>query len=109
MKINGFHLPGEGKRDWSCNAARWNYTMHSPTPPCLPRKLPGAAVLAALLLGTTPLGAAEPARLSVLLLGDKGHHRPADMAKVLTPVLAKAGIDVTYTDDVAALVPATLN
>ena len=51
---------------------------------------------------------AEPARLSVLMLGDDGHHRPADLAKLITPVLAKDGIDVTYTEDVEALTPERL-
>jgi putative membrane-bound dehydrogenase-like protein len=55
-----------------------------------------------MLLGE-PSKAQEPAKLSVLLLGDKGHHRPADFAKVLTPVFAKVGIDVTYTDKVEDL------
>src|SRR5437588_4093036 len=44
-----------------------------------------------------------PAQLAVLLLGDEGHHRPADFAKVLTPALAKEGIRVDYTADVAEL------
>ena len=47
--------------------------------------------------------------IQVLMLGDHGHHRPADLAKVLTPVLAKAADRaVTYTDDVAALNPQNL-
>src|SRR5262249_14127607 len=59
-------------------------------------------LLANLLLGE-PTKTQEPAKLSVLLLGDKGHHRPADFAKLLTPVFAKVGIDVTYTDKVEDL------
>jgi len=47
--------------------------------------------------------AAEPTPVKVLFLGDKGHHRPADRAKQLIPVLARRGIDVRYTDDVAEL------
>ena len=51
-----------------------------------------------------PLAAAEPAALRVLLLGDPtSHHQPEAFSKVVTPALAKAGIDVTYVDDVAAL------
>jgi putative membrane-bound dehydrogenase-like protein len=61
------------------------------------------AFLLAVLLVAAPLPAAEPAPLSVLLLGDHGHHRPADFAKILTPALAKANIRVDYTDDVADL------
>ncbi len=58
-----------------------------------------AFTLAAVLTAASVLRA-EPARLSVLMLGDDGHHRPADLAKLITPVLAKDGIDVTYTEDV---------
>jgi putative membrane-bound dehydrogenase-like protein len=66
------------------------------------------AVLGMLLLAGSPLRGAEPARLSVLLLGDDGHHRPAEMAKVLAPALARFGIQVEFTKDVEALTPATL-
>jgi len=38
-----------------------------------------------------------------LLLGDKGHHRPADFAGRIVPVLAKVGIEVDYTEDVSVL------
>src|SRR4051812_19993234 len=46
---------------------------------------------------------AQPEALRVLLLGDTGHHRPAVFAKILTPALAKQGIAVDYTADVADL------
>jgi putative membrane-bound dehydrogenase-like protein len=52
--------------------------------------------------------AAEPAPVAVLLLGDKGHHRPAEFARVLTPALARVEVRVTYTDDVASLTPENL-
>lgn len=45
--------------------------------------------------------AQEP--LSVLLLGDQGHHRPADFAAVIKPALANRGVNITYTEDVSAL------
>jgi putative membrane-bound dehydrogenase-like protein len=61
------------------------------------------AVLLAALLVAAPLRADEPVKLSVLLLGDHGHHRPAELAKVLKPAFAEAGIDLTYTDDVETL------
>ena len=48
----------------------------------------GAAFAVALLLGL-PSRAAEAPSLNVLMLGDKGHHRPADLHKVLAPALAK--------------------
>src|SRR6516165_8069769 len=65
------------------------------------------AAVAALLLTVIPtvpasLRAEQP-KLSVLFLGDDGHHRPADMAKIITPVLAKSGIRVDFTEKVEAL------
>ncbi|HEY2156957.1 MAG TPA: PVC-type heme-binding CxxCH protein, partial [Isosphaeraceae bacterium] len=68
-------------------------------------------VLAALAFATMvhPAEAAGPTRLSVLFLGDHGHHAPADRAAQLIPVMAGRGIDVTYTEDIAsALNPSTL-
>jgi uncharacterized protein len=51
----------------------------------------------------------EPDRaLSVLFLGDQGHHRPADRAAQITPVLAGRGIRVTYTEKLNDLNPETL-
>ncbi len=68
-----------------------------------------AAVLTAALAAAAPAVGEEPAKLSVLMLGDDGHHRPADLAKIITPVLAKDDIDVEYTEDVdAALTPERL-
>jgi putative membrane-bound dehydrogenase-like protein len=53
--------------------------------------------------------ASEPPRpLSVLFLGDRGHHLPANRAAQLTPVMAGRGIDITYTEDVGDLNPTTL-
>jgi putative membrane-bound dehydrogenase-like protein len=68
----------------------------------------GIVILTAGWLGDLPARAAEPTRISVLLLGDKGHHRPAEFAKLLTPIFAKDGIEVTYTDDVNQLTQANL-
>jgi uncharacterized protein len=48
------------------------------------------------------------APLSVLFLGDRGHHVPADRAAQITPVLAGRGIRVTYTERVDDLNPETL-
>ena len=52
-------------------------------------------------------GPAEPV-IKVLFLGDQGHHRPADRAAQITPVLAGRGIDVTYTEKLGDLNPQTL-
>jgi uncharacterized protein len=41
--------------------------------------------------------------LSVLFLGDRGHHQPSQLAEVIVPAFAKAGIEVVYTEDIAAL------
>jgi putative membrane-bound dehydrogenase-like protein len=79
--------------------------MHYRLHPCRLGTILLGLGLAAGLLAPAPLRGAKPkakppARLTVLLLGDQGHHRPAELAKVLKPVLAKAGIDITYTADV---------
>src|SRR5262245_19465749 len=42
-------------------------------------------------------------RVSVLFLGDRGHHEPARRAQDLYQVLTARGIDLTYTEEVAAL------
>src|SRR5437870_441481 len=39
--------------------------------------------------------------LTVLFLGDEGHHRPADRFAQLGPVLASRGIEATYTQAMA--------
>ena len=74
----------------------------------------GLRLLAASIL-LTSLGpsigvsqAPEGGRVKVLFLGDNGHHRPADRAKSVLPVLAANRIDLFYTDDPADLDPATL-
>lgn len=41
--------------------------------------------------------------MRVLMLGDAGHHRPSELAKLLIPALAQRGIAVEYTEDTAAL------
>ena len=66
-----------------------------------------AFATAALLLSTAP-ALADEAPLKVLFLGDKGHHRPADRAAQLTPVMHDRGIEVKYTEDLNALDPETL-
>ena len=52
---------------------------------------------------------APPPRLRVLFLGDRGHHRPADRAAQIKPVLAGRGIDLTYTENVKDLNRETLS
>src|SRR5262245_16463466 len=52
--------------------------------------------------------AAETKPLKILFLGDNGHHRPAERFRQLLPVLAKRGIDLTYTDKVESLNPKVL-
>ena len=53
-------------------------------------------------------GAEKPKALRVLFLGDRGHHRPAERAKQLMPVMRERGINVTYTENVEALNAKTL-
>ncbi len=50
----------------------------------------------------------QPPPLSVLFLGDRGHHVPADRAAQITPVFAGRGIRVTYTERVDDLNAETL-
>jgi len=55
--------------------------------------------------------AAEPPvskPLSVLFLGDRGNHRPAERYPQIAPVLAERGIEMTYTEKVSDLNPETL-
>ncbi len=58
--------------------------------------------------GPPPVGGESGRPLSVLFLGDQGHHRPADRAAQITPVLAGRGIRVTYTENLSELNPQTL-
>ena len=55
-------------------------------------------------VATAESAATEPApaaHTAVLLYGDRtGHHRPEEFAKVLTPELAKLGIDLAFTQDI---------
>ena len=57
-----------------------------------------ALVLAALLSTVERADAKDPAPLKILFLGDRGHHRPADRAAQLIPVMKIRGIDITYTE-----------
>src|SRR4051794_5686544 len=50
-----------------------------------------------------PRSPIDAPRLKVLLLGDRGHHKPADRAAQISPVMALRGIDVTYTENGADL------
>ena len=45
----------------------------------------------------------EAPRIKVLFLGDNGHHKPIERAGDLMPALARAGIDMAYTDDLRDL------
>src|SRR5438105_880066 len=67
--------------------------------------------LACLLMtfGLMAASADEPKPLKLLFLGDNGHHKPAERFRQLQPVLAKRGIDLTYTDKVEALSPKILD
>jgi uncharacterized protein len=65
-----------------------------------------ALVLAIGFATAEPLLAAE--RLSLLFLGDKGHHQPAARFKELAPALSARGIDLVYTEAMSDLNPDTL-
>ena len=53
-----------------------------------------------------PVSAAEPPALTLLFLGDNGHHRPAERFAQLAPVLARRNIELKYVDDPAAALSA---
>src|SRR5579884_3838340 len=56
------------------------------------------------------LGARADSRpIRILFLGDNGHHRPADRFRQIRPVLARRGIDITYTDKTTDLNAHTLS
>ncbi len=64
--------------------------------------------LFAISLGAAGGFAAEPPPLKILFLGDDGHHQPRKRFAQLQPVLAKRGIDLTYSGRVADLNAKTL-
>ncbi len=55
------------------------------------------------LLVAAGFAQAESPRIKVLFLGDNGHHKPIERAGDLMPALARAGIDMAYTDDLRDL------
>ncbi len=63
--------------------------------------------VAAAQLAALPPAAGEPV-IRVLFLGDQGHHHPVDLASTLKAVMAGRGIEITYTERLADLNPATL-
>ena len=71
------------------------------------RNLPLALWLA---LAGTAAAADAPARpISALFLGDRGHHKPADLVAQVGPVLASRGVEITYTESLADINPANLS
>ena len=60
-------------------------------------------LLVLLSVAMTSAASAREAELSLMFLGDDGHHQPALRARQLIPAMAKRGIEVTYTNDVADL------
>jgi uncharacterized protein len=50
----------------------------------------------------------ESGVLRVLLLGDTGHHKPADFYKTIDPAMRAKGIDLVYTDSLDDLNPSKL-
>ncbi|HRE04036.1 MAG TPA: ThuA domain-containing protein [Opitutaceae bacterium] len=58
--------------------------------------------LALAIVVASQSGLAAPV-LKVLFLGDNGHHQPAARLRQLGPVLMDRGVQVVYTEDLAAL------
>ena len=65
--------------------------------------VPAFVLLGALTAAALATAAVPP--LSVLFLGDRGHHRPADRAAQIIPVMAGRGIEVAYTEKCRDLNP----
>ena len=61
-----------------------------------------------LLTAASAARADDPPRLKLLFLGDNAGHKPAERFKILQPVFAARGIDLTYTDKLDDLNPTTL-
>jgi hypothetical protein len=53
--------------------------------------------------------AQEAGVIRVLLLGDNGHHKPADFFKTIGPALGRKGVEVEYTDRLEDLNSAKLS
>ena len=70
------------------------------------RIVPLVALLTSLLASHVLAADVKPLRL--LFLGDNGHHRPADRAAQLVPVMAERGIEIKYTDRTGDLNAETL-
>jgi putative membrane-bound dehydrogenase-like protein len=71
------------------------------------RDLLSPLVLALTVLAMGPLAAAEGA-ISVLFLGDNGHHKPAERHSWIKEPMAARGISLTYTDQLGDLTDANL-
>lgn len=66
-------------------------------------KLVSFGAFALALFASTWQLTASAADLKVLFLGDKGHHQPARLFAAIDSPLSAAGIELTYTEDVADL------
>src|SRR5437773_6766288 len=60
------------------------------------------------LSASAPKADIEPKMIKILFLGDSDHHQPRQRFAQLQPVLAKRGLELTYTDQVADLNGKTL-
>ncbi len=54
-------------------------------------------------LNVQPTAMAQEKAIRLMFLGDKGHHKPADRAAQLIPVLQARGIEVTYSEKMSDL------
>jgi len=66
-------------------------------------------VISLVLLGISSARAGDTKTIKLLFLGDHGHHQPAERFRQLQPVLAKHGLQLTYTDRTDALNPQLLD
>jgi uncharacterized protein len=71
------------------------------------RRLTSGVIAFAVLLAA-PVRGDDAQSIRILFLGDNGHHRPAERFWQMQPVLAKRGINLTYTDKSTSLNVQTL-
>ena len=67
-----------------------------------------ALVVASLVWVSLSSACTAAERLSLLFLGDQGHHQPRPRFDQLAPVLKERGIDLVYTEAMSDLNPTTL-
>nr|WP_235952334.1 PVC-type heme-binding CxxCH protein [Crateriforma spongiae] len=74
----------------------------------MPRRLWALMILAWLPSAVSTFTPVSASDLTLLFIGDSGHHQPARRFQELAPVLERRGIELRYTQRMADLNPSTL-